>query len=164
MIVLKTILVATDFSDTSDTALTYGRDLARSYESSLHVLHVVESAVGYLADAESIGVLMDLQAQIERHARGRLETVVTDEDRTTLHARPVILTAGRAADGIVQYAKDNAIDLIVIGTHGRSGFAHAIMGSVAERVIRLAPCPVLTVRHPEREFVAPDALVAVKRG
>ena len=56
---------------------------------------------------------------------------------------------------IVRYAKDKNIDLIVLGTHGRSGLSHVLLGSVAERVVRKAPCPVLTVRHPEHEFVMP---------
>jgi len=163
MIVLKNILVATDFSEASDAALTYGRDLARSYDATMHVVHVVESFVGSMADAESIGVLLDLQTQIERNERKFLENLLTDEDRTMLHAKPVVLTSTRAAEGIVQYAKDSAIDLIVMGTHGRRALAHVFLGSVAERVVRTAPCPVLTVRHPEREFVVPDALVAVAK-
>ena len=163
MIVLKNILVATDFGETSGVALTYGRDLARSYGATLHVLHVVESVVASMADAESIGALMDLQAQIERNAGKQMETLVTDEDRTTLHAKPVVLTSSRAAEAIVLYARDHAVDLIVMGTHGRRALAHVLMGSVAERVVRMAPCPVLTVRHPEREFVAPDALVTVTK-
>jgi nucleotide-binding universal stress UspA family protein len=56
---------------------------------------------------------------------------------------------------IVRYAKETAIDLIVIGTHGRTGLAHVFMGSVAEKVVRKSPCPVLSVRHPEHEFIAP---------
>lgn len=163
MIVLKNILVATDFGETSGVALTYGRDLARSYGATLHVLHVVESVVASMADAESIGALMDLQAQIERNAGKQMETLVTGEDRTTLHAKPVVLTSSRAAEAIVLYARDHAVDLIVMGTHGRRALAHVLMGSVAERVVRMAPCPVLTVRHPEREFVAPDALVTVTK-
>jgi nucleotide-binding universal stress UspA family protein len=61
---------------------------------------------------------------------------------------------------IVDFAKEINVDLIVMGTHGRGAVAHLLMGSVAERVVRTAPCPVLTVRHPEHEFVHPDALVA----
>ena len=64
------------------------------------------------------------------------------------------------AHAITEYAKEAAVDLIVLGTHGRGAVAHLLMGSVAERVVRTAPCPVLTVRHPEHEFVLPDALVA----
>ena len=56
---------------------------------------------------------------------------------------------------IIRYAKENDVDLIVLGTHGRSGLAHVLLGSVAERVVRKSPCPVLTVRHPEHEFVMP---------
>jgi nucleotide-binding universal stress UspA family protein len=64
---------------------------------------------------------------------------------------------------IVGYAKENDVDLIIMGTHGRGAIAHLLMGSVAERVVRTAPCPVLTVRHPEHEFVLPDALAAVAK-
>ena len=73
------------------------------------------------------------------------------------------MTSNAPALAIVEYAKGSDINLIVIGTHGRGGMAHLLLGSVAERVVRSAPCPVLTVRHPEREFVLPDALVAVTK-
>jgi len=63
----------------------------------------------------------------------------------------------------VTFANAEAVDVIVMGTHGRNGLSHLFMGSVAERVVRLALCPVLTVRHPEREFIAPDAMVAVAK-
>ena len=92
-----------------------------------------------------------------------MEGLVTDEDRTMLHAKPVVLTALGTAEAIVEYAKTHTVDIIVMGTHGRRALAHLLMGSVAERVVRTAPCPVLTVRHPEHEFIAPDALVAVAR-
>jgi nucleotide-binding universal stress UspA family protein len=70
------------------------------------------------------------------------------------------LTSAAPALAIVEYASANGIDLIVVGTHGRRAVAHLLMGSVAERVVRTAPCPVLTVRHPEHEFIRPDTLVA----
>ena len=63
----------------------------------------------------------------------------------------------------MQYATEHGIDLIVMGTHGRKALGHLLVGSVAERVVRAAPCPVLTVRHPEHEFLVPDALVAVAK-
>ena len=75
-----------------------------------------------------------------------------------------MVTAISPAAAIVDYARREQIDLIVMGTHGRGGVAHLLMGSVAERVVRTAPCPVLTVRHPEHEFVLPDALVARREG
>jgi nucleotide-binding universal stress UspA family protein len=163
MILLKNILVATDFGDASDVALTYGRDLARTVGASLHVLHVAENVLVRFASEAPSAFLPELQTQLEEGARKRIEALVTEEDKTTLNAQPAVITSNGTADTIVQYARDRAIDLIVMGTHGRRALAHVLMGSVAERVVRLAPCPVLTVRHPEREFVAPDALVAVAR-
>jgi len=163
MILLKNILVATDFGDASDAALAYGRDLARSYNAVLHVLHVADDVVVRYASELSMAVLPGIQAQMEESARERLNSVVTAEDRHLLHAKPVVVTSLSPAEMIVDYARTHAIDLILMGTHGRRGFDHLLMGSVAERVVRTSPCPVLTVRHPEREFVVPDALVAVAK-
>jgi len=84
-----------------------------------------------------------------------------DEDRAVLGASAVVIVSNTPAYPIGDYAREANVDLIVMGTHGRGAVAHLLMGSVAERVVRLAPCPVLTVRHPEREFVRPDALVAL---
>ena len=163
MILLKNILVATDFGNASDAALAYGRDLARSYNAVLHVLHVVDDVAVRYASELSMAVLPGIQVQMEENARERLDSVVTVEDRQLLRARPVVVTSLSPAETIVEYARTRDIDLIVVGTHGRRGFDHLLMGSVAERVLRTAPCPVLTVRHPEREFVVPDALVAVAK-
>ena len=160
MIVLKNVLVATDFEEASGAALDYGRDLARSYGATLHVLHAVENILLRYAADGALALLPDLQTAVERGARERMEALVTGEDRSTLRAKAVMVTAAEPAEAIVEYAKEHDVDLIVMGTHGRRGFTHLFMGSVAERV-RTAPCPVLTVQHPEREFVQPDALVAV---
>lgn len=163
MIRLKHILVATDFSDESGTALTYGRDLARSFDAALHVLHVVGSAYAQFGTEAYSAVFPDLQRDVEDAALKQLDGLLDDEDRMALHARAVIRTSNATAAAIVDYARDMKIDLIVIGTRGRGGVAHLLMGSVAERVVRTAPCPVLAVRHPEREFVVPDALVAAAK-
>jgi nucleotide-binding universal stress UspA family protein len=80
-----------------------------------------------------------------------------------LRAESAIVRSNAPAPAIVDYAQRRKADLIVMGTHGRGGGAHLLMGSVAERVVRTAPCPVLTVRYPEHEFVRPDALVAVAK-
>ena len=88
--------------------------------------------------------------------------MLVDEDRKMLERRPVITSKPRRPPSST-YARDATIDLIVMGTHGRGAIAQLLMGSVAERVVRIAPCPVLTVRHPEHEFVLPDALVAVAK-
>ena len=159
MIALKNVLVATDFSEPSATALEYGRALARTFNASLHVLHVVDNvfAQAMLADAAPANYAGLLQ-EIEESGRKQLEAIVREDDRRELHATPVLLTYTGPAAGIVSYAKQRDVDLIVMGTHGRAGFSHVLMGSVAEKVVRSAPCPVLTVRHPEHEFISPDAL------
>ncbi|MCU1385543.1 MAG: putative universal stress protein [Acidobacteria bacterium] len=164
MITLKHILVAIDFSEPSDAALTYARALARAFNATLHVVHVVGqvSSAVYGAEAYTVAV-PGLQRDIEDGARAQLAECLADNDQHPLPTRRVLLTSDAPAAAIVDYAGRERIDLIVTGTHGRGGVAHLLMGSVAEQVVRTAPCPVLTVRHPEHEFVTADALVAVAR-
>ena len=152
MILLNHVLVATDFGEASDAALSYGRALARTFGATLHLLHVTENvylkAVG--TDTYSV-VFPELQRDVDDEARGKLKDRI-DQDTPTEMA---LLTSNAPAASIVDYAKTHQIDLIVVGTHGRGAVAHLLMGSVAEKVVRTAPCPVLTVRQPEREFVVP---------
>jgi nucleotide-binding universal stress UspA family protein len=98
-----------------------------------------------------------LQAEIEQVAKRQLEAAVDECDRRELHAMPV-LRIGNPAREIVEYARAQAIDLIVVGATGRGALDRMFMGSVADKVLRHAPCPVLAIRHPEREFLRPDAL------
>ena len=157
MIALKNILVATDFSEPSVVALNYGRDMARAFGARLHVLHVVDDV--FMHYSPEVGLISaDLQKDLEKVAWRDLEAQITDDDRRTLALTPVVESHVGAASGIIDYAKKNAIDLIITGTHGRGAVKHLLMGSVAERVVRVAPCPVLTVHANEREFIAPDAL------
>jgi nucleotide-binding universal stress UspA family protein len=148
MIVLKKVLVATDFSAPSCAALTYGRALARSFGASLHLLHVVENY--FLRPTAAVPHL------VQQAKTRMLDDQLTDEDRQVLAARTALEVSDEPAETIVGYAKAQDIDLIVMGTHSRSGLDRLLVGSVAEQVIRTAPCPVLTVRHPEREFIVPD--------
>lgn len=160
MIVLKNILVATDFSEPSANALAYGRDLARSYDATLHVLHVTEDVM--MRYSPEVGFAVpDLQKDLEKAARRELDALITPDDLRTLKVVSPLEVASSAAAGINAYAKAKEIDLIIVGTHGRGAMKQLIMGSVAERVVRTAPCPVLAVRVHEREFIAPDALAAV---
>jgi len=164
MIALKKVLVATDFSEPSDTALEYARELARTFGAQLTVTHVVDNVLTRVAGIDGF-VFSDsaLQQALEAAGQRQLDAVVCGEDRTQLHADAIVLTSNSPATAIVEYAARYEIDLIVMGTHGRGAVAHLLMGSVAERVVRTAPCPVLTVRHPEHEFLRPDSLVAVAR-
>jgi universal stress protein A len=158
MIALKNILVATDFGEAADAALAYGRELARTFDSALHVLNVADDVYVRLGGDAYVAVLPDLQKDLEAEAKKQLDALLVDNDPTPLPVKKVVLTSSATAAAIVQYARDRNIDLIIVGTHGRGAVAHLLMGSVAERVVRTAPCPVLTVRHPEHDFVVPDAL------
>jgi nucleotide-binding universal stress UspA family protein len=158
MIKITSVLVATDFSDASESALLYGREFARTFGAALHVLHVVENPVMWTGP-ESIGVDFErLRAELEAGAQTALKRVVTAEDREQLKAVTVVLAGSSPAFEIAGYAKREGVDIILMGTHGRGMMRHLLMGSVAEKVVRIAPCPVLTVRHPEHEFIQPDAL------
>ena len=152
MIGLKRILVPIDFSETSEAALRHGVALARAFKARLYLLHVPEHP-GEAAETEyPIGLLETMQ----NAAHDRLGSLLTEAE--TRELRPeCAMRLGKPSNEIVGYAEKHEIDLIVMGTHGREGVARVLMGSVAEKVVRRAACPVLTVRHPEREFVLPDA-------
>jgi len=159
MIALKHILVAMDFGEPSAAALTYARGLARNFGATLHLLHVVDDLGSRAASSAGFGVdFGKMQREMEGAARADLDALLSDEDRRDLRAKAVVLTSTTPALSIVQYAREAHVNLIVVGTHGRGAVAHLFLGSVAERVVRMAPCPVLTVRHPEHGFVLPDAL------
>jgi nucleotide-binding universal stress UspA family protein len=145
VIILKNILVPTDFEAAADAALRYGRTLAATFGADLHVLHVEDASLFQARFADPTA----LEAA-GRHQLG--ERAATDQQhRYQTHA--VVRKFDSPTEAIVGYAREAAIDLIVMGTHGRSGAGRLLMGSVAEHVVRSAPCPVLTVRHPEREFI-----------
>jgi len=164
MIQLKHVLVATDFSDASAVALSYGRELARTFGATLHVVHAVDLLAARIPMAQGHGYDVErLQKDVETSAREATAKLLTDEDRQTLHAQDAVIAALNPSDAVIDYAQDKRIDIIVIGTHGRAGLSRLVMGSVAEKIVRTAPCPVLTVRQPEREFLRPDALEAVKK-
>jgi nucleotide-binding universal stress UspA family protein len=164
MMTLKNVLVATDFSEASDAALVYGRELAGRFGAALHVLHVADNIFVTTFGAETYAAMApDLQRELEDAARAKLAELVIDSDHSGPPAKAMVVTSSSPSFAIIDYAGEHGIDLIVMGTHGRGTLAHLLMGSVAEKVVRLAPCPVLTVRHPEHEFVRPDALATVAR-
>lgn len=152
MIQLKRILVPTDFSEYSDKAVLYGCELAAKFGAELHVLHSVELVP--ITYGEGAYFTPETQSELTKDAAFRLGQIPDAEWReklTVVHTT----TEGHPFVQIVRYAKDNDIDLIVLGTHGRGAIAHMLLGSVAEKVVRKAPCPVLTVRDEEHEFVMP---------
>jgi nucleotide-binding universal stress UspA family protein len=155
MLSIKTVLVPTDFSDASESALNYGKAMAEAFGASLHLVHVMEDLLAHAWAAEVyVASMPNLRDEIERESRQRLGTMLTPEDVTRLRAE-IALVAGNPFIEIIRYAKANNIDLIVMGTHGRGPIAHMLLGSVAEKVVRKSPCPVLTVREAQHEFVMP---------
>jgi nucleotide-binding universal stress UspA family protein len=162
MIALKNILIATDFGEAADSALAYGRELAARFGATLHVLHVAQNVYLSALGAENFATIApNLHQDFVDAAVKELDKRLIDCDRNGPSTRRLVVTSSSPAFAIVDYASDRDIDLIVMGTHGRGPLGHLVMGNVAERVVRLAPCPVLTVRHPEHEFVRPDVQAVV---
>jgi len=147
MIGPREILVATDFGEPSRAALTYARSMAQVFSARLHLVHVVDDLGSHPTPPAMPAVdLGRLQIELEQEARSQLEALVDDELRKGPIA-VVALTSNRPAAALLAYARDRHIDLIVAGTHGRSGFADLFMGSVAQQIVRSAGCPVLTLRQ-----------------
>ena len=154
MIALNTVLVATDFSEPSEVAARYGRALAHAFHASLHILHVLPDSMALPWATMADGLAMaDVQRRWERQANECLRRMLPECQLETPRAT-LVTRAGDPVRQIVSYAAETNADLLVLGTHGRGPVAHMLMGSVAERVVRTAPCPVLTVRHPQHEFVS----------
>jgi nucleotide-binding universal stress UspA family protein len=163
---LKRILVPTDFSPTSDIAFNYALDMAARYGATLHVLHVLEDLRyatmypdGYFVE------LAALREQLSEEAGARLATAAAQCTAVQVVATTDV-EVGRPDQVIVEQATSRGTDLIVMGTHGRSGFAHLMLGSVAERVLRTAPCPVLIVRDTSRtaDIIAAEAVTRSQVG
>ena len=143
----RRILVPTDFSAPSDAALDCARWLAAGFGASVHVLHVLAEVSPSGGTGSELFVTEPPEARSLRlvDARDRLNHRITADDRATLGATTEVIF-GSPSRIIVDYAADNQFDLIVMGTHGRTGMAHLLVGSVAERVVRTAGCPVLTTQ------------------
>jgi len=153
------ILVPIDFSAHSDRALRYATALADRFSATVEVLHVVEDPfVSGAWSPEAVAPnIPELLADLVAAARGKLDDLKAAAIAKGVRLKTIVLTtvvSGRPADTIADYARTERFDLIVMGTHGRTGLSHALLGSVAERVVRIAPCPVMTVREttpPARE-------------
>ena len=153
------ILVATDFSHTADAALAYATTLASALQSTIHLVHVLEdplvpASVGASDEFTPMPVEMpdEVRQRAEEALRARLGNAVGGTE---------VRTGAMAAAAIVAVARERGADLIVMGTHGRRGLAHLLLGSVAERVVRTAECPVLTVRHPPAAVSIPAMVGSV---
>jgi nucleotide-binding universal stress UspA family protein len=156
MISLHRILVPTDFSEHSKNALRYAAAFADKFGAEIYLLHVFQDLAIFQPDAVTVGPpAMPPIDEMLAAARTALQRSLQDCPIKNVKCH-LEVREGAPFEEIVDFAKETDIDLIVMGTHGRGWLAHVLMGSVAEKVVRKAPCPVLTVRHPEHEFVKPD--------
>ena len=151
---IQRILLPTDFSNYSACATKYACELALRFDAELHLLHTLEIRTDVTPDF-AMGLALpryinESKAAVEKSLTGVLDPQWS-AGRKVIHA----ILEGSPKVEIIRYARQQDIDLIVLSTHGRTGLAHVIMGSVAESVVRTAPCPVLTVRPEGHQFVMP---------
>jgi nucleotide-binding universal stress UspA family protein len=155
MIKIKNILFPTDFSDFSNYAASFAVAFACDYGAKLHILHVVETQYDITESVPAHSApLEESQSRVDELALDELREASTPDLLKRL-SYDVTCTEGKPFVEIVTIAKDREIDMIVMGTHGRSALMAAMMGSTAEKVVRKAPCPVFTVRLPGHRFVMP---------
>lgn len=154
MIQLKNILIPTDFSTHSAKAADYAFALAGKFGAKVHVLHVQESLP---SQAPTFVMGLAIPSHTLESRESALAGISRFLEAGGRSAEDVVCaaTAGAPFVEIIRYAREHEIDLIVIGTHGRTGLTHVLMGSVAERVVRKSACPVLTVRPDGHQFVMP---------
>ena len=146
----KKILCPVDFSEFTDEILSYAEIIAKRFDSELHLIHVIPN-LSYFTPYESFLTPENLVA-IERNIEGE---VGKDFDKITKKLEfpfKRIIKTGVTSVEIIDYIKQQGIELVVMGTHGRSGIEHILIGSVAEKVVRKSPCPVLTVRPKSKTF------------
>jgi universal stress protein A len=168
---IRSILAPTDFSPSSERAVEYAAALAAAVGASVHLIHILESLISVVKPWEALAT--ETAAHHERlylEGRSKLAALAARVERLGSHATSEV-RSGTPATEIVKAAVDYGADLIVMATHGRSGLPHLLLGSVAEEVMRQAPCPVLTVRGTRTQgtFVAghgsrtPEAAQFVER-
>ena len=142
---LQSILCPVDFSSTSEAAVQYASLLAADTGATLHLLHVVDESAIATTGHNGVGYIADMAEQLEGHGLEQLQAMTPLVSNVPFDTCQLV---GVPARSILEYAHEKSVDLIVMGSHGRSGLARLLMGSVAEAVVRRADCPVLTVKHP----------------
>jgi nucleotide-binding universal stress UspA family protein len=151
MVTYKKILYCTDFSESAKAALPFAIDITKKYEATLHIVHVYQDPA-HLAEFEiSSNIKMDwvrVAHALGTETEKKLKEFCSEgvKEMKSYHSR---MLRGRPHVEIIQYAKENAIDLIVLASHGLSGWEHVLFGSTAERVLRESPCNVLVIKKPK---------------
>ena len=153
---MKKVLYPTDFSDLSLRALLYAREFAEAFGAQLHCVHVIDEAYQYwTAMGPEMAPVSPPVEDLTSMADGQMERFADEHLVGCKYAPVTKVLSGKPFAEIIAYAREVDVDLIVLATHGRGGLSHVLMGSTAEKVVRKAPCPVLTVRDRQHEFVMP---------
>lgn len=148
---IKKVLVPIDFSDYSKSALKYAVNFAKSFNADIILIYVVEPII-YPPDFSMGQIAMpSINTEWDDRAKDELQKLAKSEIADIANVKTVIKT-GKPFVEIIETAKEENIDLIIIATHGHSGVEHILFGSTAEKVVRKAPCPVLTLREPIKGF------------
>ncbi len=152
MIKLKKILCPIDFSICSEYALNYAIDLSLKDDAKIYLIYVAET---HLDEKRDILKQIDLVSNNQyEDIHAQLNDLIPENTKKHIQA-DILVVKGVPYIEIIKAAKDLSADLIVMGTHGRTGLKHILIGSVAQRVIQKAPCPVLSIRHPKQIFSLP---------
>jgi nucleotide-binding universal stress UspA family protein len=144
--ITQNILVATDFSQAAEVALERAAILARQNHAKVTLVHVVEASPWAPVKEDPETGHLKVEEAVREKIHGELKSLADRMLQEAPGHKTALVLSKNAADGICHYAKKEGVDLIVISTHGRTGLGHLLIGSVAERVVRHAHCPVLTVR------------------
>jgi nucleotide-binding universal stress UspA family protein len=155
MVNIKNILYPTDFSEHSLVALPMALDLTDRYGASLHCLHALDLGHEFYLASEYLAPFPIDEASVRSSVEERLESFAQEHVKKASRPLRQVVVLGKPFVEIIRYCQEEKIDLIVLGTHGHSALASILLGSVAEKVVRKAPCAVLTIRHPEHRFTAP---------
>ena len=153
MIQIRRLLLPTDFSDFAAPAADYAREFAERFNAELHLLHVLETQVTTTKFMMGLTIPERIEESAQE-ATAKLKQLY-DDDWSSGQSIVYDTAQGVPFAQIIKYSRDKEIDMIVMGTHGRTGLPHVFIGSVAERVVRHAVCPVLTIRPTGHEFTSP---------
>jgi nucleotide-binding universal stress UspA family protein len=155
MLRIQRILCPLDFSEFSAKAYDYAQSLARHYQAKLFLEHVLQPLFSAYPLYVFPHTTQDLFQDLRAYAEQQLQEFVNSHTRSGIEPESVV-SEGVVTEQILAFAEAHAVDLIVMGTHGRQGFDHLLLGSVTEKILRKARCPVLAVSKPTHDFVAPE--------
>ena len=154
MIEMKKILYPTDFSEYAKNALPYVVEMAKQFNAKVCLVHVIATPQYYPYFSEAAIPTVAVQTEMHGWAEQRLKQIADEIAENEIEVE-TILADGSAFVEIVAVARREDVDLIIMATHGWGTIKHLLIGGTAEKVVRKAPCPVLTVKHPQHEFVVP---------